>query len=55
MINDINNLKDFIEKREKNMNFKKRLNDFDYIKLLNYGHMILMNKSLRKKINERKY
>lgn len=55
LIKDLKNLKDFIETRETNISFNKKLTLKHYITLLSYGQMILLNKGLRDKINKRQY
>lgn len=55
LIRDLKNLKDFIEKREEHIDFKKRITYRHYLAMLSYGHMILINKQLRDKINNREY
>lgn len=55
LIKDLKNLKDFIETREKDISFSKKITFKHYITLLSYGQMILLNKGLRDKINKRQY
>ncbi len=55
LIKDLKNLKDFIEIREKNINFNGKVTLKHYMTLLSYGQMILLNKGLRDKINKREY
>jgi len=55
LIRDLKNLKRFIEKMDNDINFNEKITYKHYLAILNYGHMILINKSLRDKINDSEY